>query len=176
MLSFSKKFVFDDFGGNPNKKLGGVDIIVEDEHGRRSLAELKWCQKDDFETFAWVVFDVFKMALGASSPGARAGYVVVGAPTTVWQAQTVSGRLLSDGSHESAALITRYDGQDALFSDEVAWPSSVPTTIETVVVADTPVTTPHGLWKLQAIRVAPGDGAWIACEGGLPVSSPESHT
>jgi hypothetical protein len=172
VLSFSKKFVFDDFGGNPNKKLGGVDVVVENETlgpAGRSLAELKWCQKD-FETFAWVVFDAFKMALGASSPGARAGYVVVGAPTAVWRATTVCGSLLTDGNYSSVELITGYDGNNHLFADDVAWPTKVPPTIETVVIADAPVLTPHGLWKLRAVRVSPGDGAWIACSGGRPLA------
>lgn len=166
-----KTFEFRHWKGNPEKRLGGVDVVVEVElfdrssaPAARSLAELKWA--GDRETLAWTVFDSLKMASAHSSRLAVACYVVAGAPIKQWNSPSSAGALLTDNHHDVAALITAYDGRNELFSSDVAWPTVLPSKIETVVVADAPVATAQGLWKLKCVRVVPASDDTIRLSGG----------
>lgn len=122
-------------------------------HPFLGLAELKWAR--DVETFAWTVFDALKMAGAQAAALAESCFTVVGAPSVIWKASTCAGRLLSDGTHNVPLLIDAYDGNNALFSEEVAWPTELPAHVETVIVADAPILCLTGLWKLRCVRVAP---------------------
>lgn len=161
------------FAGNPQRTLGGVDVVVEDSMVGttvlvRALAELKWA--GDRETFAWTVFDALKMASAHASLQAACCYVVVGAPVKIWRASTSAGELLTDAQHSAASIVERYDGRSSLFSAEVAWPTVLPGMIETVVVADSPVTVPTRLWKLRCVRVESAGPETLRLLGGNVVS------
>jgi hypothetical protein len=146
-------------------RLGGVDIIVQDETGLSLdyLCELKWCQSR--VELGWTLWDIYKMAAATQFVGVRGCYVVAGAPEHFWKEETHCAPLFTDGKWRSLDLFQRFqeDWED-LLKGGPARLIYAPASIETRVVADVPLMMKSKPWRLRAIVVKPElllfDGDW----------------
>jgi hypothetical protein len=148
--------------------VGNVDVVCRRSpyepptHG----IELKWSKGDKIYEGLW---DLFKMALLATSPGVEATYLVTGASRHEWQ-RAVGRELFTACTHGVLDLcelkFTKRRAWDYLLQGGYdRFPERVPARIETILVGTSPIGED---WELRAVRVLPSDDEFVPFIEGWP--------
>jgi hypothetical protein len=156
---------FEHWQGLTGKKLGGIDIAIrrDDDSGYRSFLELKWGDPD------WMILDFYKMATGRVSPGADACYLVAGQRSGDWEKCGSVCELFRTHRWRTENVLRRH--YKAFRGDESEYGklTSLPTFIDSTLVADVTLSAPLDTWAIKAIRVEPNplaDDRWHKIRNG----------
>jgi hypothetical protein len=154
--------------------VGNVDLrIAGSQVGALLLAdELKWCQRDQMYESIW---DLFKMALLATSDGVFAAYLIAGAPMSKWHDDPCRD-LYESQSHDPLDLCGRRfpAGKRRLMWDDLLeggydrFPDAVPEAIRTDVVAAVPLCDGRAAWGLRVVRVSAAGAGVVRFSDGWP--------
>ncbi len=164
-------FPIPDWDGDPEGKLGGIDLSVrhQPDGDLRYLAELK---VDDVQHTLW---DLLKLASATQLRGVEAAYLLVAASMRCWDSRKACVAFFP----ASPTPPTRWATRELFSTYEHAWrdllkggsarPTRLPQTITTQFVAASAVRAYPG-YELRAIAVNPiwADGAF-SLSNGWPV-------
>ena len=144
-------------------KIGPVDVVVvaKDVLPSPAFLELKWGEG----TLYNCVWDAAKMAVAVADGHAARAFLVAGAPESDWTTPVADGAELFDGGTWPAPyLLATYAKWWKKWRVEVKTrPQSIPSQLETAVVASAQMVIADTPWRLRAVEVLVGTGTpWHA--------------
>lgn len=135
---------------------GKVDLVIGDD-AEPVWVELKWCRSPD--TFGNCVWDAGKLAAAVREGRTKYGYLLVGAPVSVWKQRGNDGRVMDVSCHPGDTLVTEHASWWRLWlrENKNTFPRRLPTPVITTPVGRVRYFGVSEPWELRLARVeAPG--------------------
>lgn len=152
--------------GLANWSPGNVDLVLE-EADARGWVELKWCKTA--ETFGNTLWDAAKCAAAFREGVATQAWLLVGAPTSIWEAPPGEAVVTGVSWHAGSSLVDDFPTWWALWQRENTrtFPRRLPTPVVTLPAGRVRIHSPQGRpWELRLVRVhAPGDESYVPLPG-----------
>ncbi len=150
-------------------RVGDVDALLVPDTGAPVWVELK-CDSDRRWALAACGWDAVKSAVGLGRGAASEGYLLAGAPATLWRARILGAELFAGGTWRAEDVRAAFEAPFRSY-EELADPRPVlvPDRFETEAVG-TPAafTVDATAWELRLAQVTVADGGWYAWPPFLP--------